>query len=161
MSNHKGVKWEFGKLLTVETAPMNTLRLERFIHSLAGVIGRIRLGDFWIFTLEPRWLSNQPNRSCIPLGNYEIKRHIRPSGQPSILLLDVPRRTEILFHPGNTLRDTQGCILPGMDYEVTSEIARVFSSAEAMDDLLGVVHRPGRWFLDVVMYNPYLQPALA
>lgn len=140
---------------------MNTLRLERFIHSPAGVVGRIKLGDFWIFTLEEPWLNNVPNRSCIPPGNYEMRIHRRPSGQISIMLLDVPRRTEILFHPGNTLRDTQGCILPGMEYEATSEIARVFSSAEAMDDLLGVVYQPGRWFLDVVMYNPYLQPALA
>lgn len=136
---------------------MLTLRLERFHHSNRGTIGRIRVGDFWLFTLEEPWNQNRRYESCIPLGFYPIVPHVRPDGRSSILLKDVPHRTEILFHPGNTLRDTEGCILPGMEYEATSEVCRVFSSAEAMDILLRVVREQQPAILYVSLFDPYIR----
>ena len=65
-------------------------------------------------TLERPWLNNQRSVSCIPLGTY--KGAIQPSPRfrrdlPE--LLDVPGRSQILFHAGNTPEDTEGCILVG------------------------------------------------
>lgn len=65
-------------------------------------------------TLEPPWKNNQPKVSCIPAGVYEVVITLSPRfGRPMPHLLNVPNRTEIECHYGNTVSDTEGCILVG------------------------------------------------
>ncbi len=69
-------------------------------------------------TMELPWKDNQRSISCIPEGEYELKRYRRLSGKMSIEICKVPNRTAILIHAGNDATqdengaDTQGCILP-------------------------------------------------
>lgn len=103
-----------------------TLRHERY------TIGRLLIdGTFFCDTLElPERIPNDATPApagtfCIPYGFYTVTLDIVSplfSARPSYRciearmprLVGVPGREGILIHPGNTVRDTQGCILVGV-----------------------------------------------
>ena len=71
-------------------------------------------------TLEEPWKDNQKGISCIPEGRYRCTRYISPklkrrgSKDPEVILLhDVPNRSYVQIHVGNTLEDVKGCIMTG------------------------------------------------
>jgi hypothetical protein len=66
-----------------------------------------------IFTLELPWLDNQKNISCIPEGGYKASPYSSPRYPDVYQVHGVPDRTYILFHIGNYIKNTDGCILPG------------------------------------------------
>jgi len=81
-------------------------------------IGRLFInGESFCDTLENPWIDNQRSISCIPKGNYKVRlRLARESATRDylhLLVRDVPNRDYILFHRGNTAKDTSGCILVG------------------------------------------------
>lgn len=47
----------------------------------------------------------------IPLGNYDIMLKNSPTFKKNKVYISVPNRTNILFHGGNTVNDTKGCII--------------------------------------------------
>lgn len=101
-------------------------------------------------TLEPLWYDNQEDVSCIPAGKYQCKKHNGPRFEDSWEVLDVPGRTAILIHPGNTIGDTKGCILAGMRFMPMG----VADSRQAIQKLRGVL--PDHFELsivDVISYN--------
>ncbi|QDP49469.1 MAG: hypothetical protein Unbinned2716contig1000_50 [Prokaryotic dsDNA virus sp.] len=75
-------------------------------------------GEFKAHTLELPWKDNQRSISCIPSGTYDVRfRYPRESASRDYLHLmvkDVKDRDYILFHRGNTSKDTRGCILTGL-----------------------------------------------
>lgn len=80
-----------------------------------GTIGVLRIGrSVFCATLEPPELLNKRNVSCIPAKPYLIKPFYSPSFQfNTYKVMNVPDRSGILFHPGNTRDDTEGCIILG------------------------------------------------
>lgn len=64
-----------------------------------------------LVTLENPWLSNQPYISCIPEGHYLCRRRLSPKFGDTYEVMNVPGRSHIIFHAGNTAKDTEGCIL--------------------------------------------------
>jgi len=81
-------------------------------------IGKLFInGESFCDTLENPWIDNQRSISCIPKGNYKVRlRLARESATRDylhLLVQDVPNRDWILFHRGNTAKDTSGCILVG------------------------------------------------
>ena len=82
-------------------------------------------------TLENPYLDNKKNISCIPEGEYEVRlRYPRESGTRDylhLLIQEVPDRTFILVHIGNSPSETQGCVLVGLgtkqDYVNNSRLA--------------------------------------
>lgn len=63
-------------------------------------------------TLEPPWVNNEHDVSCIPPGRYPLVLSDSPRfGRPMPHVQMVPGRSAILVHPGNTVRETRGCIL--------------------------------------------------
>jgi hypothetical protein len=87
------------------------MELNRFLACSHGTFGQ--LGT--LFTCEEEAQGNQRNISAIPAGEYLCKRTIyHRHGYETFEVCDVPGRTRILFHPGNTEEDSDGCILLGM-----------------------------------------------
>jgi hypothetical protein len=90
-------------------------------------------------TLELPWRDNRRNISRIPAGEYEAIKYYSPKHKRTvILLLDVPERTNIEIHPGNTIDDTTGCIVVGSAWgEINNDgNPDVTRSKQAMDRLL-------------------------
>lgn len=94
---------------------MKTLKLIRFKRTNTCIIGTIAdEAGFSLFTLEDLWRNNESNVSCIPKGTYHCTSHNGRHFKDVWRLLNVPNRTAVLIHSGNTHRDTQGCILVGL-----------------------------------------------
>ena len=114
-----------------------SLLLIRDTFSEKSTIGELFLnGERMCDTLENPWLDNQRNISCIPAGVYDVRlRLARESASRDylhLLVQDVPNRDWILFHRGNTAKDTSGCILVGLGTEQDV----VHNSVLAMDLLI-------------------------
>ena len=93
---------------------MSNIHLDRFCYSEMGAFGRLVYEDFECYTIERPWDGNKPNVSCIPLGLYQLKpSYYFRGGYDSYEVLDVPDRSEIKIHIGNTLLDVIGCIAVG------------------------------------------------
>ena len=73
-------------------------------------------GELICSTFELPDRRNAVNVSCIPAGEYPLKMIVSPKYGPVYKVHDVPGRTDILIHTGNTVDDTLGCILPGCAY---------------------------------------------
>ena len=81
-------------------------------------IGKLFInGESFCDTLENPYINNERNISCIPEGQYKVRLRLpRESATRDylhLLVQDVPNRDYILFHRGNTAKDTSGCILVG------------------------------------------------
>jgi hypothetical protein len=79
-------------------------------------IGELFLnGERMCDTLENPYINNERKISCIPEGKYKVRLRLpRESATRDylhLLVQDVPNRDWILFHRGNSAKDTSGCIL--------------------------------------------------
>jgi len=87
-------------------------------------------------TLELPWRDNKRSVSCIPAGEYKVRfRYPRESATRDylhLLIKDVPNRDYILFHRGNTAKDSRGCVLVGF----ANQQDFVHNSTLAMDLLM-------------------------
>ena len=117
-------------------------------------IGRLFInGESFCDTLENPWIDNQRSISCIPKGRYKVRlRLARESATRDylhLLVQDVPNRDYILFHRGNTAKDTSGCILVGNGRE--QDI--VENSRLAMDLLIKEILNLGGENINLIIKN--------
>lgn len=92
-----------------------------------------------IYTLENPWIENQQFISCIPAGSYTCEKFSGVKYKDVWLVKDVPDRSYILLHNGNTVNHTEGCLILGLGAgELNGEIA-VLNSHDALDVLRGVL----------------------
>lgn len=98
-----------------------TIDLIRVGQSPAGTFGVLRIGQVpFALTLEQPWRDNETNISCIPPTEYICRRVASPKFGNTFEVQGVERRSHILFHKGNTLADTKGCILVGEQFHGTA-----------------------------------------
>jgi hypothetical protein len=99
------------------------------------VTGTLKVGDYECNTLELEWNDNLPNKSCIPVKKtpYVCRRVNSPKFGNTFEVTGVNGRTHILFHAGNTPKNTSGCILLGME---VSDQNRLVRSREAVKKFL-------------------------
>ena len=104
-------------------------------------------------TLENPWLDNQRTISCIPEGEYKVRlrlpRESATRDYVHLLVQEVPNRDWILFHRGNTAKDTSGCILVGLG----SQQDFVSNSVLAMDLLIKEVIHLGAENINLIIKN--------
>ena len=64
-------------------------------------------------TIELSWKNNETRVSCIPEGEYYIRKRYSPKFKWHLEVMDVQNRSLILFHPANNaLQELHGCIAP-------------------------------------------------
>lgn len=87
------------------------LCIERFAYTPMGTFGRCYIDGQELFTVERPWLQNERSISCIPEGTYQCApRRYNKGGYDAIEVQNVPNRSFILIHKGNTMHDLAGCI---------------------------------------------------
>lgn len=93
---------------------MKIVELTRAEEGEQGTIGYLKIDkEVFCWTLEPSDNLNESNISCIPIQQYICRRIISPKFGETFMITNVPGRTNVLFHKGNTEDDTLGCILLG------------------------------------------------
>lgn len=115
---------------------MLTVELCRAYHTNEVTMGMLDIKGIDhppIFTLELPWLDNQKDISCIPDGQYICKPHSGKKYKEVYQVHDVPNRTGILFHAGNTTKDIEGCILLGVNAGTLNAQPAVLNSKVAID----------------------------
>ena len=117
-------------------------------------IGKLFInGEFFCDTLENPYINNERNISCIPAGQYKVRlRLARESATRDylhLLVQEVPSRSYILFHRGNTAKDTRGCILVGQNREQD----RVNNSRLAMDLIIKEILNLGGENINLIIKN--------
>ncbi|NJB68517.1 hypothetical protein GGQ74_002190 [Desulfobaculum xiamenense] len=110
-----------------------TLRLERLEDGVAGTFGVLVMdGRVCGVTLEPPDRGNRRDVSCIPVGRYACRGRVSARFGETFEVLDVPGRSDILFHAGNTLADTHGCILLGERMGVVGGVRGIIGSRRSV-----------------------------
>lgn len=111
--------------------------LIRVGQSEAGTFGVLRIGQIpFALTLEQPWRDNQTNISCIPPTEYICRRiHSNKFGE-TFEVQGVERRSHILFHKGNTMADTQGCILVGEEFSTNQAAPILAASAKGYGEFM-------------------------
>ena len=108
--------------------------LERFAYRDKYVIGRLYIGNiFFCHTLEPQLGASVSSKGCIPAGVYKMAMSWSPKFQKMLpILFDVPNFEGIRIHPGNSSKDTQGCILLGDN----TSLGLVLNSAARVNEFI-------------------------
>lgn len=139
---------------------MSTVHVERFNRDTRPTMGRVSIGEETIgFSLEDRHRDEKvAGDTCIPAGRYPLRwrtagrwaQRYRARGFPgSLEIYGVPNFTAVLAHPGNTVRDTAGCLLVGRIADLDART--IGRSRAAIDRLYEIVHRTGGdWMIEYV-----------
>ncbi|MBW2342488.1 MAG: hypothetical protein JRF53_00485 [Deltaproteobacteria bacterium] len=94
---------------------LRLIRLEE--RTKYGTFGVLLISEeVFCVTLEPPDMENVAGRSSIPAQQYTCIRHNSPRFGETFKIINVPGRKNILFHPGNLLPDTAGCIVLGQHF---------------------------------------------
>ena len=135
--------------------PQNiNLLILRNTFSDESTIGELFLnGETFCDTLELPYRDNQKSVSCIPTGEYTVRlRTARESATRDylhLLVQEVKDRSHILFHRGNSAKDTRGCILVGQ----TRKQDFVGNSTLAMDLLMKEIINLGGVNINLIIKN--------
>jgi hypothetical protein len=115
------------------------LDLIRVGSSEQGTFGVLRIGQVpFALTLERPWRDNETNVSCIPPTEYICRRVHSPKFGETFEVQGVERRSHILFHKGNTIENTKGCILVGEQFDGTKLAHSGAGYGEFMAKLAGL-----------------------
>lgn len=115
--------------------------LKRHTYGPGGTFGELLdKGKRLCMTCEDPDNHNKQGESCIPKGVYRVVRHgweanTKVKFKRVWHILDVPGRSAILIHSGNTIDDTHGCVLVGTAYGQIGNKAGVVGSRDAIERL--------------------------
>ena len=139
---------------TISNSNNINLLLLRDTFTDESTIGELFInGERFCDTLELPYRDNQKSISCIPTGKYKVRLRLpRESATRHyihLLVKDVKDRSHILFHRGNTAKDTRGCILVGQG----SQQNIVYNSTLAMDLLIKEIINLGGKNINLIIKN--------
>lgn len=114
-----------------------TFCLIRVSYAKQGTFGVLLDGNIpFCVTLERPWLGNRRKVSCIPSGTYICELIQSPKFGETFKVLNVPERSHILFHKGNLLDDTHGCILVGEYFDTLGSEPAILASGKAFAEFM-------------------------
>jgi hypothetical protein len=114
---------------------LDLVRLSKLKNTTFGVM--LVEGKPLCVTLEPG--AGVPTHPAIPDGTYRCEIYMSPKFGRSLQIMDVPNRTYILIHAGNTSEDTQGCVVLGSSY--ARAVEGVSSSRVALSEFMALVDK--------------------
>jgi len=140
--------------------------IKRVTETQAGTAGVVyRLNHFPIVvSLEPPWLDNQENVSCIPpniiikssgqierpLPDYVAEMGTRKNGDRQWLLQNVQGRSRIFIHPLNTVAETAGCIGIGELFEMLGSTPGIGSSRLGFEEFMFATSTYSKIYLRII-----------
>lgn len=121
---------------------MIQVRLVRLESSDRGTIGALLVEDqFVCMTLERPWCDNKINISCVPKDTYIVSAYNSSKFGSTYIIEDVPGRSGILFHKGNEISDTSGCVLLGQEIRPNGDTVRLVGSKLGFDRFVNTMLR--------------------
>lgn len=112
-------------------------KLIRLEQSEQGTLGALMVdGSLFCCTLELPDRGNATNISRIPAGDYICSRVKSPKFGETFEILDVPGRSHVLFHAGNTHVDTHGCVLLGQYWGKLSGDRAILNSGQTFKSFM-------------------------
>lgn len=118
-----------------------------FVHGVFGVM--LFHGEVLCWTLEPHEFENQKSVSCIPPGIYECEPVESPTFGHTYEVKNVPLRSHILFHAGNVVENTRGCILLGSRIGKLKGDRAVLNSGDTLRRFLKKADKYGEFRLHI------------
>jgi hypothetical protein len=145
---------KFQKSITSNLESQINLLIIRDTFTEDSTLGVLSLnGERMCDTLELPWRGNINRISCIPSGEYKVRlRYPRESASRDylhLLVQDVKDRSYVLFHRGNSAKDTRGCILVGQSRQQDF----VGNSTLALDLLLKEIINLGGTKINLIIKN--------
>lgn len=126
-------------------------KLIRIEETQEGTIGALTMdGKHIAMTLELADRENRAEVSCIPAGRYVCQRVHSPTFGRTFEVKNVPDRTHILFHKGNTDADTHGCVLLGEKTGKLRDDRAVLNSGKTFQDFLELTETTERFDLLII-----------
>jgi len=118
------------------------VELVRLEESEQGTFGVLRIDkEVFCCTLEPPDLENQQSVSSIPAQQYICRPFESPTHGGTFQVSNVPGRTYVLFHAGNLVHHTEGCILLGEHFGKLKGSRAILNSGETFKAFLAEVGR--------------------
>ncbi len=116
------------------------IELTRFAYTPMGTFGKLYFPEFECFTVEKPWNDNKRRVSCIPEGEYEIKLgRFNRGGYDAYELQNVPNRSLVKIHVGNTSDDVIGCIALGKSLGYVKQKWAVISSRTTYKEFMAAM----------------------
>lgn len=106
-------------------------------------------------TLELPWRNNERKISCIPEGLYlcERVRNRTTTGGTQIddtfIIANVKDRDGILFHVGNSTKDSNGCILIGNNFAIVDGKQAILNSRIGFGYFIKTIDYPKTFHLKI------------
>ena len=125
-------------------------KLIRVEESKTGSFGAWLInGEAFCVTLEPPDLDNREYISNIPPGRYLCVRY-HSSKYDTFQITEVPGRSLIIIHSGNTVDDTHGCILLGQYWDKLKDKRAVLNSGKTFRKFMKRMKPHETFWLNIV-----------
>jgi len=120
------------------------LELIRLEETAQGTIGILKINkEVFCFTLEPPDLENRANKSSIPAQQYTVKPYSSQNYPDAFEITNVPDRSYVLFHPGNVVNNTAGCVLLGESLGKLQGNRAILNSGKTFDKFRTILRSGG------------------
>lgn len=117
-----------------------TVRLIRVEESDHGTFGVLTIcSHVFCVTLELPDKLNKYEESCIPAQQYMCKRIISPKFRETFEITNVPFRDHVLFHKGNTINNTLGCVILAQYYGKLEEDRAIRNSGTTFKKFMQIM----------------------
>ena len=134
------------------TPVLEILRLEE--HESFGTFGVLRINkNVFCVTLEPPDELNITGKSSIPAQQYMCIKHKSPKFGKTFKVVNVPGRTDVLFHSGNFAEQTEGCILLAQYFGKLKGNRAILNSGNTFDHFMEIMKKVGYFHLTI--YEKY------
>lgn len=110
--------------------------IHRMPSVMTGTFGILAIDNVPVcVTCEDPWYDNAVAVSCIPPGKYTCEKFSGERFKDVWEVKNVPGRSAILIHSGNTINDTHGCILVGNGFGILNGLPSVVDSLTTLNVL--------------------------